>query len=80
MLSAAEAREARALIHSAGLPVLPPTIAESDWLMLMSKDKKAEQGRMKFVLLQSIGAALIRADVSAAELAATLRAGTALAL
>lgn len=80
LLSAVEAREAKALIHSAGLPVLPPTIAEADWLALMGKDKKAEQGRMKFVLLQGIGKALVRADVAAAELAATLRAGERLAL
>lgn len=79
LLAAADAAEIKALIQSAGLPVLPPQIEEAQWLHLMGRDKKAEQGSMKFILLQAIGQAVIESRIPAAALNATLGAGAALA-
>jgi len=59
--------------------VLPPSIDSSTWLRLMGKDKKADQGKMKFILLNAIGKAVIVEKVSEVALAETLSAGTSLA-
>lgn len=80
MLSAVAAAEIKTLIQSAGLPVLPPPIDAQQWLRLMGRDKKAEQGKMKFILLQAIGQAVIESRIPAAALAATLDAGAGLAI
>jgi 3-dehydroquinate synthase len=42
----------------------------------MGLDKKVEGGKMRFVLLERIGKAVVRADVPADMLAATLAEGT----
>jgi 3-dehydroquinate synthase len=39
---------------------------------LMSVDKKAREGRIRFVLLEGLGAATLRADVPAAAIERTL--------
>lgn len=79
MLTAADAAAIKALVESAGLPVLPPPIDTPTWLRLMGKDKKADQGKMKFILLDAIGKAVIADKVSGEVLAATLAAGARLA-
>lgn len=78
-LDPAQAAEVRAIVASAGLPDLPPELPEATWLGLMAKDKKADQGRMTFILLKAIGEAFIDTSVDAAELRKTLLAGPALA-
>jgi 3-dehydroquinate synthase len=78
-LDAAEAGEIKALVVAAGLPAVPPELAVDTWVQLMSKDKKADQGNMKFILLNSIGEALIDAQVPRETLIKTLQAGPALA-
>jgi 3-dehydroquinate synthase len=50
------------------LPIAPPGIAPGFLLELMGVDKKAEGGKLRFVLLDAIGAASVRADVPAAPL------------
>ncbi len=57
-----------ALLKRAKLPVAPPDIAPARLLELMGLDKKAEGGKLRFILLDGIGAASIRADVPAARL------------
>jgi 3-dehydroquinate synthase len=57
-----------ALLKRARLPVAPPGIAPGLLLELMGVDKKAEGGKLRFVLLDAIGAASVRADVPAAPL------------
>ena len=52
-----------ALLERARLPIAPPGIAPALLLKLMGVDKKAEGGKLRFVLLDGIGAASIRADV-----------------
>ena len=74
-----DAQAIKALIVSAGLPVIPPDIDEATFLRLMGKDKKADQGNMKFILLQAIGKAFIAQGIPADILHRTLIAGSRLA-
>lgn len=79
-LSWSDAGEVRDIVALAGLPVLPPAEMTPDtWVRLMSKDKKAEQGQMKFILLDAIGRAVIDAQVPRERLVQTLQAGATLA-
>jgi 3-dehydroquinate synthase len=56
------------LLKRARLPVAPPDIAPARLLELMGVDKKAEGGKLRFVLLDGIGTASVRAEVPAAPL------------
>jgi 3-dehydroquinate synthase len=79
-LSWADAAAVRAIVEQAGLPVLPPDSMDVDtFVRLMSKDKKAEQGQMKFILLEAIGASFIDPAVDRSVLVQTLQAGASLA-
>lgn len=53
----------RELLKRAGLPVAGPAIAPERLLELMALDKKAAQGRARFVVLEAIGRAALRADI-----------------
>ena len=63
LLSRADAARVRALIARAGLPVAGPALSAERILELMQVDKKAVAGRIRFVLLNGIGAALVKGDV-----------------
>jgi 3-dehydroquinate synthase len=58
-----DVRRIIALLRCAGLPTAPPEIAPERLLELMGVDKKAEGGKLRFVLLDGIGAASVRADL-----------------
>lgn len=45
-----------ALIASAGLPTEPPALSPDAWRHWMAGDKKADAGRLRFVLLTALGA------------------------
>jgi 3-dehydroquinate synthase len=61
--------EVRAVIEAAGLPVtLPEQLDSKTFIQLMRKDKKAEQGQMTFILLDSVGKAAVVRDVESASL------------
>jgi 3-dehydroquinate synthase len=60
------------LLQRANLPVAPPEIAPGRLLDLMGADKKAEGGKLRFVLLDAIGSASVRGDVPATALQQTL--------
>lgn len=80
-LAPADARRARSLIERAGLPVAPPTsITAEQFLELMSVDKKVQSGKIRFVLLRSIGEAVLESGIAPAQLEETLTAGNALCL
>ena len=49
------------LIERAGLPVLAPAMAGARWLELMRVDKKAQDGAIRFVLIDAPGRAALRA-------------------
>ena len=63
MIGEPEVGRVIALLKRAGLPVAQPGIAPERLLELMTLDKKAEGGRLRFVLLERIGSASIRGEV-----------------
>jgi 3-dehydroquinate synthase len=69
---AADVARLSALLEAARLPVRAPTLAYAQWIDLMSRDKKTTAGALRFVLLETLGRATVRADVPAADLRATL--------
>jgi 3-dehydroquinate synthase len=73
LLADADAERLRGTIAAAGLPVRGPAWAAARYVELMSVDKKAKQGTPRFVLLDGLGRATVRA-VPDAPLAATLAA------
>jgi 3-dehydroquinate synthase len=51
----------RALCERAGLPVRAPSLGGAErWIELMRIDKKAEAGELRFVLIESVGRAVVR--------------------
>jgi 3-dehydroquinate synthase len=65
LLSRADVQRVRALVARAGLPVAGPSLAPERMLELMQVDKKAIRGRARFVLLEAIGRATVRAGLDA---------------
>jgi len=61
-----------AVLRAMRVPLVPPAMPLARWLELMRRDKKALAGRMRFILLQSLGRACIVADVPEADVAAVL--------
>lgn len=61
------------LVKAAGLPIIAPDLGTDRWIELMKVDKKNAGGEIQFVLLQSLGLALVT-RVSEAMLRATLEA------
>jgi 3-dehydroquinate synthase len=49
------------LIERAGLPVRAPDLGAERWLELMRVDKKAEGGEIRFVVIEALGRASLRA-------------------
>jgi shikimate kinase/3-dehydroquinate synthase len=72
LIGQAEVDRIVALLARARLPAAPPDIAPERLLQLMEVDKKAEGGKLRFVLLDRIGAASVRADIPAGPLQQTL--------
>jgi len=65
----------RTLIAAAGLPVAPPReVSPERFRALMAVDKKVLDGRLRLVLLQGIGKAIVTADFDPANLDETLAA------
>ena len=78
LLHADDSGRIRALVAAAGLPVTGPVeLAPERYLELMSVDKKAAGGRIRFVLLESIGHAVVRGDISPELVRSTIRGCTA---
>ncbi len=60
------------LLEAVGLPVRGVGEAPERVVEALARDKKAKDGRLRFVLLERIGAACVRADVPPAALEETL--------
>ena len=61
------------LIARAGLPIRPPEGMKSeDFLDLMKHDKKVQDGRIRFILLEDVGQAVITDDYNDADLKSLL--------
>jgi len=67
-----DAMRVEALVLKANLPVAPPKLAIDRWVDLMSRDKKVEDSVIRFVLLSSLGRAIVHSGVSREALAAVL--------
>ncbi len=63
LLAAADVHRVRSLLSRAGLPVAGPALSTERLLELMALDKKVARGRTRFVLLEAIGRAALRADL-----------------
>jgi 3-dehydroquinate synthase len=74
MLNQQDAQRVKRLLNKVGLPTTPPNIDKDTFIRLMSKDKKAEGGKIRFVLLEQLGKAVLRSGVEPALLAATFAA------
>ena len=73
-ICATERDRIRNLIERTGLPVLGPDLGADRYLNLMSLDKKADAGRLRFILLERLGAAYIAESVPQHIVRATLEA------
>jgi 3-dehydroquinate synthase len=62
-LKKTEVGRVRELVRRAGLPIAGPALPPERLIELMALDKKAAKGRLRFVVLESIGRARLRADV-----------------
>ncbi|ERE02433.1 3-dehydroquinate synthase [Pseudogulbenkiania ferrooxidans] len=72
-ISRDDVERVRRLIAAAGLPVKAPAMPTEQWLSLMSHDKKVEAGTVRFVLLRSLGQAVIESGLDTALLDRILR-------
>jgi 3-dehydroquinate synthase len=75
-VSAADVARVRRLVARAGLPAAGPDLGADRYMDLMSHDKKVQGGRMRFILLERIGAAYIDAATPPGPIAETLAACT----
>lgn len=66
----------RALFLQAKLPVVAPKMKPEKYLELMLLDKKVDAGKTRFILLNRIGEAVMRADISSEALKETILACT----
>ena len=76
LLTESEVRRMADLFVRAGLPVEAPSLGEDRYLELMGHDKKVENGKLRLVLLESLGKAYVTSDFDLKELREVL-AGTA---
>jgi 3-dehydroquinate synthase len=76
-LSAQDVARVRKLFERAGLPVVGPKLGVDKYMQLMGLDKKVADGKIRFVLLKSLGNALMTGDVPQALLEQTLEACSA---
>jgi 3-dehydroquinate synthase len=63
LLRSEDSNRIRSLIARAGLPVAGPRVAPERLMELMAVDKKAAQGKLRFVLLEGIGRAALRGGI-----------------
>ena len=73
-LPRADAHRVRELVSAADLPTVPPPLPLERWLDLMGRDKKVTGGTIRFVLLSSMGRAVIEAGVPVEDIRAALSA------
>jgi 3-dehydroquinate synthetase len=58
----------RDLVAAAGLPIAPPQISAADWMAAMGMDKKVQDRKLRFVLLDAIGKSRVTSDYDARRL------------
>lgn len=74
-LAPSDVDRVRKLIASANLPIAgPANLSVETYLDLMAVDKKVKKGKMRFVLMKQIGAAIVTDDIDPGLLQQTLEA------
>jgi len=76
-ISDGEVEAIEAMLVRAKLPVVLPSMSADAFVALMSVDKKVLDGRLRLVLLNAVGEAVVTSEVSEAEVRATLNAAGA---
>ena len=76
-IGVADVVRVESLLVRAGLPVLGPAMGAESYLELMQHDKKVKDGKMRFVLLERIGKALVSDAASQAEISQAIVARSA---
>ena len=76
LLTATDVERIASLFVRAGLPIEAPSLGQDRYLELMGHDKKVENGRLRLVLLKSLGNAFMTSDFDLRDLRKVL-AGTA---
>lgn len=72
LINDADVERIRNLFLQAKLPVIAPNMPPEKYLELMALDKKVESGKTRFILLNRIGEAVMRADISSSVLKETI--------
>ena len=72
LISAADVHRIRQIFLQIELPVQAPNFAPEKYLQLMTLDKKVEAGKIRFILLNRIGEAVMRADITSGMLLETI--------
>ncbi len=73
-MSVGENDRLRELLKRFGLPIDLPPLGADRYLELMTRDKKVDAGKLRLVLLEALGRASIRSDVSPSDLRSVLTA------
>jgi 3-dehydroquinate synthase len=63
LISALDVARVRNLVKKAGLPTSGPALAPQQLMDSMATDKKAAQGNLRFVVLESIGRAALKGGI-----------------
>lgn len=71
-LNEAQIARIKTIMQAAKLPIEPPDLGVDEYLRLMQLDKKVADGRIRLILQQDIGKAIITADYDAEKLKQTL--------
>lgn len=74
LISEADINRIRKIFIQAGLPITAPKMSPEKYLQLMLLDKKVEAGKTRFILLNRIGEAVMRADIPPTLLTETILA------
>jgi 3-dehydroquinate synthase len=77
LIGEADVRRIKQLYEKAGLPFTAPDLGPNEYMRLMGLDKKVVGGKIRFVLLEGLGKAIVRADVPIPVLTETLAQCTA---
>mgnify|MGYP000215179265 CR=1 FL=1 len=75
-ITQADVHDLQKLLQRAQLPCVPPKeMSNQDFIDLMQVDKKVLDGKLRLVLLKTVGEAVVTSDFSADTLHQTLAAG-----
>jgi 3-dehydroquinate synthase len=77
LLNADDVQRISRLFRRAGLPVEAPSLGPDRYLELMAHDKKVENGRLRLILLQSLGKAFVTSDFDSRDLREVVGGATA---